>query len=329
MVPSFAYMRARSLDEAIRYLSLDGARAHAGGTDLLGCLRDRVFDAATVVSIAGLKELRGIEATPAGGLRIGSLTTIAEVARNPVIRSKYRALSMAASEVACPQLRNQGTIGGNLCQKPRCWYYRGEFHCLRKGGDQCYAVEGQNRYHCIFGGQNCFIVHPSDTAPALVALQAGVAIAGPNGRRPVAVQDFLMPPAVDYTRETVLEPDEIVTEIILPPPAEGLRSSYRKVRARPAWDFALAGVALAIVFSGDQAVDSRMVLSGAAPVPWRCAEAEEVVRRRRLDRDCAVKAAAAAVKNAEPMDQNAYKIPLFRSLIEQQLTAIAQSGSKA
>ena len=145
MVPNFSYIRARSVDEAVRYLSLDGARAHAGGTDLLGCLRDRVFNVTTVVSIAGLKELKGIEATPAGGLRIGALTTVAEVVRHPVIRSKYRALSMAAAEVASPQLRNQGTIGGNLCQKPRCWYYRGEFHCLRKGGDKCYAVEGENR----------------------------------------------------------------------------------------------------------------------------------------------------------------------------------------
>ena len=327
MVPSFSYIRARSLDEAIRYLSLDGARAHAGGTDLLGCLRERIFNATTVVSIAGLEELKGIGATPAGGLRIGSLTTIAEVARSPVIRSKYQALSMAASEVASPQLRNQGTIGGNLCQKPRCWYYRGEFHCLRKGGDLCYAVEGENRYHCIFGGENCFIVHPSDTAPALVALQASVVIDGPNGRRTVAVENFHMPPSEDYTRETVLEPAEIVTEIVLPPPAESLRSSYRKVRARRAWDFALAGVALAIVFTGDQTVDSRVVLSGAAPVPWRSAEAEKAVKGTRLDRDRAAKAAEAAVKNADPMEQNGYKIPLFRGLIEQQLMAIAQPGS--
>jgi xanthine dehydrogenase YagS FAD-binding subunit len=327
MVPSFSYIRPRSLDEAIEYLLLDGARAHAGGTDLLGCLRERVFGVTTVVSIAGLKELSGIEATPAGGLRIGSLTTIAEVARHPVIRSKYRALSMAASEVASPQLRNQGTIGGNLCQKPRCWYYRGEFHCLRKGGDLCYAVEGENAYHCILGGDNCFIVHPSDTAPALVALQASVVIVGPNGRRTMAVENFHMPPSVDYTSETVLEPAEIVTQIILPPPAEGLRSSYRKVRARGAWDFALAGVALAIVFSGDRAVDSRVVLSGAAPVPWRSAEAEEILKGRRLNQDRAAKAAGAVVKNAEPMTQNEYKIPLFRGLIEQQLVAIAQPGS--
>lgn len=328
MVPSFSYIRARSLDEAIRYLSLDDARAHAGGTDLLGCLRDRVFEATTVVSISGLKELRGIRTTPAGGLRIGSLTTIAEVARNPVIGSKYRALAMAASEVASPQLRHQGTIGGNLCQKPRCWYYRGEFHCLRKGGDQCYAVEGENPYHCIFGGENCFIVHPSDTAPVLVALQASVLIAGPNGQRTMAVENFHMPPSQDYTSETLLEPAEIVTEIILPPPAEGLRSSYRKVRARRAWDFALAGVALAIAFTGNQAADTRVVLSGAAPVPWRSAEAEKVVKGERLDRDRAAKAAEAAVKNAEPMEQNEYKIPLFRGLIEQQLMDMAQPGSR-
>ena len=323
MIPSFSYIRARTVDEAVRYLSLDGTTGHAGGTDLLGCLRERIFDVTTVVSIAGLKELTGIVETPAGGLRIGSLTTIADVARHPVIKSKYRALSMAAAEVASPQLRHQGTIGGNLCQKPRCWYYRGEFHCLRKGGDQCFAVGGENAYHCIFGGENCFIVHPSDTAPALIALQASVTIAGPNGRRSVAVENFHVPPSEDYTRETVLEPAEIVTEIVLPPPAEGLRSSYRKVRARRAWDFALAGVALAIAFTGDQAADCRVVLSGAAPVPWRSTEVEEIIKGGRLDRDRAAKAAAAAVKNAEPMDQNEYKIPLFRGLIEQQLMAIA------
>ena len=322
MIPSFSYLRARTVDEAVRYLSLDGARAHAGGTDLLGCLREHIFDVTTVVSIAGLKELTGIEKTPAGGLRIGSLTTIADVARHPVIKSKYRALSMAAAEVASPQLRHQGTIGGNLCQKPRCWYYRGEFHCLRKGGDQCFAVDGENAYHCILGGENCFIVHPSDTAPALVALQASVTIAGPNDRRTVAVENFHIPPSEDYMRETVLEPAEIVTEIVLPPPAEGLRSSYRKVRARRTWDFALAGVALAIGFSGDQAADCRVVLSGAAPVPWRSAEAEKIVKEGQLDRNRAAKAAAAALKAAEPMAQNEYKIPLFRGLIEQQLMAI-------
>jgi xanthine dehydrogenase YagS FAD-binding subunit len=322
MVPSYSYIRARSLDEAIRYLSEDGARLHAGGTDLMGCLRDRVFDVTTVVSITSLKELRGIRATPDGGLRIGSLTTVSEVARNPVIKARYRALSVAASEVASPQLRNQGTIGGNLCQKPRCWYYRGEFHCLRKGGDQCYAIEGENQYHCIFGGENCYIVHPSDTAPALVALEASIRIAGPKGKRVMAAENFHVPPTQDYTKETVLEPGEIVTDIVLPPPAEGLQSSYRKVRARRSWDFALAGVALAIVLKGGQVAYSRVVLSGAAPLPWRSREAEQVINGRSLDRDTGARAADAAVKNAEPMKLNGYKIPLFRSVIEQELMAI-------
>ncbi len=144
--------------------------------------------------------------------------------------------------MASPQLRNQGTIGGNLCQKPRCWYYRGEFHCLRKGGDLCYAAGGENLFHCIFGGDMCYIVHPSDTAPALVAFDAKVRIAGPGGDRTVPLESFHVPPGRDIQKETVLEPDEIVTEVLLPPPPPGLKSSYRKVRTRRSWDFALAGV---------------------------------------------------------------------------------------
>jgi xanthine dehydrogenase YagS FAD-binding subunit len=205
MLPKFSYLRANTLDEALRHLASDGARVHAGGTDLLGCLRDRVFDARSVISISAIGALRGIQETSRGGLRIGSLTTIAEIARDPMVAARYRALSMAAAEVASPQLRNQGTIGGNLCQKPRCWYYRGEFDCLRKGGDLCYAVEGENIYHCILGGDNCYIVHPSDTAPALVALNASVLIAGPEGQRSVPVEAFHLSPADDYMRETVLE----------------------------------------------------------------------------------------------------------------------------
>jgi len=325
MVPNFSYIRALSLEEAIRFLSEDGARVHAGGTDLTGCLRDGVFNASTVVSITRLKELNGIRATPAGGLSIGALTTISEIARNPIVKTRYPVLSMAASEVASPQLRHQGTIGGNLCQKPRCWYYRGAFLCLRKGGDLCYAVEGENPYHCIFGGENCYIVHPSDTAPALVALRASLTIAGPKGKRTVAVENFHVPPSQDYSRETVLEPGEIVTEIILPPPAMGLRSSYRKVRARRSWDFALAGAALAIVFKDGQVADSRVVLSGGAPVPWRSREVEAIINGRRLDQKTAAKAADALVETAEPLEQNDYKIPLFRGMLTQELMTITNS----
>ena len=166
MLPAFAYVRPQSIPETIKHLTDQGARAHAGGTDLLGCLRDGVFTSSKLVSLGSLQELRGIRET-GGGIRIGALTTITEVATSPLVRKQYPVLAQAAREVASPQLRNQGTIGGNLCQKPRCWYYRGEFHCLRKGGPTCFAMAGQNEYHCIIGGDGCYIVHPSDIAPAL------------------------------------------------------------------------------------------------------------------------------------------------------------------
>jgi xanthine dehydrogenase YagS FAD-binding subunit len=323
MLPSFTYARAGSLKEAIRELASEGARIHAGGTDLLGCLRDGVFEARKVVSINNLKDLRGIRETASGGLRIGSLTTITEVAESPLVRDRYAGLARGAAEVASPQLRNQGTIGGNLCQKPRCWYYRGEFHCLRKGGTACYAVDGENQFHCIFGGDQCYIVHPSDTAPPLVALEAKVRIVGPRGSRTVAVEKFHVPPSQDVQKETVLETGEIVTEVLLPPPPPGLRSSYRKVRARRSWDFALAGVALALQFSGERVMKARVVLSGAAPIPWRAKRAEEVITGTTLDSGTIAKAATAVVENARPLEHNGYKVPLFQGLLEEQLSAIA------
>jgi xanthine dehydrogenase YagS FAD-binding subunit len=324
MLTDFSYIRPKSLKEAVKQLSSDGAGLHAGGTDLLGCLRDHVFDIKKMVSISGLKDLRGIKKSSNGGLRIGALTTIAEAAENQIVKENYPALAQGAIEVASPQLRNQGTIGGNLCQKPRCWYYRGEFHCLRKGGEKCFAVAGENQYHCILGGGPCYIVHPSDAAPALVAFEASVLIVGPKGTRTVAVENFHVLPSVDVRRETVLSPGEIVTEIVLPP-AQGMRSSYRKVRARASWDFALAGVALALRFNNDVVTKARVVLSAAAPVPWRSKEVENAIIGNRLDADIIAKAAEAAVGNAQPLEQNDYKIPLFRGMIEEELSAIRKT----
>ena len=325
MLTNFTYVRPKSLEEALKHLSSEGSKVHAGGTDLLGCLRDHVFEASKVVSLSSMKNLRGIRKSSQGGMRIGSLTTLREVAGNSDIQKHYTALAQAASEVASPQLRNQGTLGGNICQKPRCWYYRGEFHCLRKGGEECFALAGENAFHCIFGGESCYIVHPSDTAPALGALDAQIYIRGSKGQRSVALGKFHVPPAEDYTKETRLEAGEIVTEIGLPPPVEGLRSSYRKVRARQSWDFALAGVALALVFKGEQVLRARVFLSGVAPVPWRSREVEEIITGKRLDDEVARRAAEAAVQKASPMEQNAYKIPLLRGLIEEQLLAIART----
>jgi xanthine dehydrogenase YagS FAD-binding subunit len=325
LMPNFTYIKAKSLTEAIRQLSSKGARIHAGGTDLLGCLREDIFSPEKLVSIGQLKALRGISPASDGGLRIGALTTIAEIENDKIIRERYSALAQAASEVGSPQLRSQGTIGGNICQKPRCWYYRGEFHCLRKGGDTCYAYQGENQFHCIFGGNLCYIVHPSDTAPALAVFEATVRVSGPGGTRLVPIARFHVPPAENVRKETILKPNEIVTEILLPPPAKGLHSSYRKVRARRSWDFALASVALALQFKGDRISKARVVLGGAAPVPWRSREVEEVITGRGLDAETVIRAAAAAVKNAQPLKHNGYKIPLFRGMMEEALTAIARA----
>ena len=324
MMPAFSYQRATSIRDALAGLSIGRSRILAGGTDLLGCLRDNVFTADTVVSISGIRDLQKINETPGGGLSIGALTTITGISESPVVRERYPALAQAAAEVASPQLRNQGTIGGNLCQKPRCWYYRGEFHCLRKGGDRCYAVSGENHYHCIFGGSRCYIVHPSDTAPALIAYGAAADIAGPAGMRRVPLEDFFVPPSKDVTKETVLDAGEIVTGIVLPPRPAGLKSSYRKIRARRSWDFALAGVALALEMGNGMVTDARIVLSGAAPVPWRLTDAEKTLIGKALDPDSAKHVAALSVKDAEPLRHNAYKIPLFRGMIEEELTNISR-----
>jgi xanthine dehydrogenase YagS FAD-binding subunit len=322
MLPGFAYIRPASLKEAVRRLGSEGARVHAGGTDLLGCLRDKVFGAERVVSLGALKSLRGI-GRKGETLRIGALTTITEVERDPIIRKSYAALAQGAAEVASPQLRHQGTIGGNLCQKPRCWYYRGEFDCLRKGGRLCFAFKGENQFHCILGGRNCYIVHPSDTAPALIAFDAYGRIAGPGGKRTVPVESFHVPPDENPQRETVLEQDEIVTHIVIPSSSTAARSSYRKVRARRSWDFAVAGVALAIEFDGERVGKGRVVLSGAAPVPWRSRGAESELTGKILDRDTASRAAAAAMADARPLEHNRYKVALFRGMIEEELLRLA------
>ena len=323
MLPNFTYIRPTSLHQAAFEASTKGACLQAGGTDLLGCLRDGVFPASKLVSLSGLTALRGISATPGGGLRIGALTTLAEIAAHPVIHAHYRALQQGAQSAASPQLRNQGTIGGNLCQRPRCWYFRGDYHCLRKGGDTCYAVSGENQYHCVFGGGPCYIVHPSDTAPALVALGASVRLVGPKGTRTLPLQSLFVLPDKEFTRETVLGPGEILTEVLLQPSAEGVKSLYRKVRERAAWDFALAGGAFVVELSNGVVKRASIVLSGVAPVPWRAVAAEKLVIGKPLDARTAAEVAGAAVAGADPLSENAYKIDLVRGIVEESLLALA------
>ena len=325
MLPNFSYIRPKTIKDAVKQLSSEGSGVLAGGTDLLGCLHDSVFPLKKVVSITDLADLRGIKKTADGGLAIGALTTVTEVAENKLVQETYPALARAAAEVASPQLRNQGTIGGNLCQKPRCWYYRGEFLCLRKGGKLCYAASGENQFHCIFGGGPCYIVHPSDIAPALAAFNASVKTMGPKGARTIAVDAFHVLPAVSVLRDTVLLQGELVTGIILPPPAKGARSSYRKVRARNSWDFAVAGAA--IVLSMEQGVVSkaRIFLSGTAPVPWRSKAAEEAITGKRLGPDVIAQAADATVKGAQPLEHNGYKVGIVRGIIQEELSELAKA----
>jgi xanthine dehydrogenase YagS FAD-binding subunit len=322
MLPDFAYVRPTSLDEALRHLANGEGRVHAGGTDLLGCLHDGVFAASTVVSLSGIAALRGIAETPEG-LAIGALTPLSALVGHPAVRERYTALAEAAAQVASPQLRNQGTLGGNVCQKPRCWYYRGDFACLRKGGELCYAYAGENEYHAVAGGGPCYIVHPSDTAPALAALGAIAHVAGPSGSRTVPLDRFFVLPEKDLGRETVLEPGEVLTSLLLPAPASGLRSTYRKVRPRAAFDFALVGAALALQMQGDRVARARVVFSGVAPIPWAAPEVEKALAGRRLDRATIARAADAAVARLQPLEKNAYKLPLLRGLVQERLEAMA------
>ena len=322
MIKNFRYVRPTTLDEALARLGTPGAAAHAGGTDLLGCLRDGVSDVETVVSLTRIPALRGVRGGGAD-LRVGALTTLAEVARHPVVRERYAALAQAAAAVGSPQLRNQGTLGGNLCQRPRCWYFRGDFACLRKGGDRCYAIGGEDRYHCVFGGSPCFMVHPSDVATALVALGARVTIAGPRSPRTIPLESFFVLPRQNLTKENILEPGELVTEVVIPAPAAGSVSAYRKVRARASWDFALASVAVALSLTQGKVSAARVVLGAAAPVPWRAEGAERALVGTRLDGATIARAAAAAVEGAAPLEQNRYKVPMLRGLTQEVLEGLA------
>ncbi len=322
MLPSFSYIRPESLDKALSKLG-EGARVHAGGTDLVGCLREHILPTESVVSITALDDLRGIRAS-GDHLVIGALTTIAEIAAHDEARNRYTALADAAGVVASPQLRNQGTIGGNLCQKTRCWYYRNaEMECLRRDGEKCSAFNGENHGHAIFGGDMCYMVHPSDTAPALVALDAAVRVAGPKGTRTIPVAELHVPASVNPQRETFLEDGEIVTEVRIPTPPSGLTSSYRKVRSRAAWDFALVGVALALVMEGGTVRRARVVLSGVAATPWRSETAETALTGQKLSANTIAAAAKAATEGAEPLEHNAYKVAMLEGLVSEQLEKLA------
>ena len=330
-MPPFQYIEAQSLDEAVALLSQPGAVAMGGGTDLLPQVKDGVVAAELLVGLADIPGLAVIAETD-GGLTIGAAATIADVAAHPSVRRRYAALAEAAGGLATPQIRNEGTIGGNLNQRPRCWYYRSPLiPCLKKGGDRCYALAGNTRLLCVTGGDRCYIVHPSDTAVALSALDARLETAGSNGGRELTIGQFFAGPGRDMLRENVLEPGELVSCIFLPADAPE-RSVYLKVRERESGDFVLVSVAAALSFDAAGAGDgdgpgaiirqARIALGGVAPVPYRATEVEDYLAgRRAADVDPAV-AAALALPNATPLPQNGYKLPMARNIIRRALTSL-------
>jgi xanthine dehydrogenase YagS FAD-binding subunit len=325
---AFEYVNARDLKHASTLLGNDPGRAKviAGGIDLLGEMKEYIIEPDRLVNLKTVKNLDYIRADR-GGLRIGALATLVAIEEHKEIQSAYAALAEAAGSVGTPQIRHVGTLGGNLCQRPRCWYYRDEaIKCIKKGGPMCYASQpdGENKYNAILGGGPSFIVHPSDCAPALVALNASVVISGPKGSKsPMSLQTFFTLPNQNPMKENVLQPNELVAEVRVPRPAAGTRSTYLKFQERDSFDWAVSSVATALRMENGVCSEARVVLGGVAPVPWRSPEAEAVLKGKRIDAALANQAADAALARATPLSRNAYKVPLTKVLIRRAILAAA------
>jgi xanthine dehydrogenase YagS FAD-binding subunit len=319
MMPAFELYQPDSVDGAVELLTDagEGGWALAGGNDSLDWFKDRVKRPQTVVDISGLSELRGVRELPDGGIEIGALTTLTEVENHPLIRERYGLLATAASRVASPQIRNVGTLGGNLCQDTRCWYYRYGVDCYRAGGNSCYAdsLQGQNREHCLFGASRCVAVSPSDTAPALVVLDARMVVRNAGGEREVPAGDFFIGPDIDIERMTILEPGDLLTAVRIPADWAGTRFYFEKVADRNTWDFALVSIAAAMVVNGDTIERIRIAAGGVQCVPRRLDVVEGLVAGQARSEAIANQAGQAAVRGATPLNFNHFKIPLLENLV--------------
>lgn len=325
---TFKHIDARTVEEAVSALRRYGNRASvvAGGTDLLGKMKDEILPSypealIDLKSIAGMDFLK----EEAGVLRIGALARLEDISREALIREKYTALAQAAARTASPHLREMGTIAGNLCQDIRCWYYRNpnnRFPCLRKGGGRCYAIEGDNRYHSIMGGSvegGCYAVHPSDTAPALIAMNAGIV----TTKRMINAEDLFQ---VDVAKTTVLEQDEIITEVHVPEPAAESRSAFLKFAIRKSIDFPIVNCAAMITFSSGKVKAARICLNAIAVKPYRAVKAEQAILRKSIDENIAEAAGHAAMSEAKPMERNAYMVQIARVLIKRVILACSESN---
>ncbi len=318
MMPMFELYQPTDIGNALDLaddLGADGWKV-AGGQDSLDWFKDRAKRPRAIIDLTRIAELKGIRET-ADGVEIGALTTLTEIEENPLINAQYRLLADAAAKVASPQIRNVGTIGGNVCQDTRCWYYRAGIDCYRAGGSTCYAdtPEGMNREHCLFGADRCIAVTPSDTAPALVALDASMVIRNADGERVVAAEDFFIGPDVDIERMTVLQPDDILTEIRIPNTWAGASFYFEKVADRKTWDFPLVNIAAALRINNGTIEDIRIVAGGVECIPRRMTVVEDIVKGSSQDEDTAMLAGSSAIRGATPLNYNQFKVPLLEKLV--------------
>jgi len=324
---NFSYSRPATLKDAAADLAKEKAHGRvmllAGGTDLLGAMKDSLAAPERLVSLTHVKELLGIRPV-AAGLRIGAATLLVDIAESAVVQEKAPLLAMAAGKVGTPQIRNMGTLGGNLCQRPRCWYYRNNYPCYKHGGTACFSALGENDYHAILDAGPSFIVHPSDTASALVALGASTRIVGAGNRERVVPMDkFFVLPRDNVRRENVLLPDEILAEIIVPTAAVGSKAVFVKEMVREVWDFPLCSVAAMLTLQNGVVQDARIVLGGVAPIPYRALKAEAAIKGQALNEASAAAAGIAATDGARPLAKNGYKVPLTQAVVKRALLSLA------
>jgi xanthine dehydrogenase YagS FAD-binding subunit len=324
---NFKWAEPQSVEQAVALLATGQENTYlmAGGTDILTEIKEGVVNPDVVVdlrTIPGLSEIKKEK----DGVLIGALTTVAELAADPLVKQDYPGLHQAATLIASPQLRNVGTVGGNLCQRPRCWYYRDvQIVCRKKGGSQCYAYRGRNKYHAIFGGGVCYIVYPSDLAPMLIALEAQATISSPRGEKTTPLADFYALPSKNVRRENILAPDELLKEVRLPLAKRGEKSAYVKLKERETWDFALVSAAVNGTVSGKSLSGLKIVLGGVAPIPWRLEKVEAALKGKRLTEELIRQAGRAALQDARPLEENGYKKALAETAVSRALLGLVQS----
>ncbi len=319
----FEWVDARSVEQAIKFSASQNAVLKAGGVDLLDMMKEGISEPKLLVNIRNIRGLDQITESR-DGIAIGPLATLAQIGDSTSIRQRYPALAEAAEWAATPQIRNMATLGGNLAQRPRCWYFRNEeFHCRKKGGTRCFAQDGENQYHALFDNRTCAIVHPSGPAVPLVAYGAALEITSAKGKRQLPLEQFFTSPEQDVTRENVLQPGEMITAVLLPAANSSVRSAYHKEMEKQSFDWPIADVAVVLELSGATINRANVILGAAAPTPYRAKQAEARLRGQQVSEQLAAAAARDAMASATPLAKNGYKVPVFEAVIRRTILRAA------